>query len=249
VVRRYAGREKITPEENNFRAVDAMKRYAKKAKIDHAKLKSVGEWLAKNGAMPGYGQIFVKGNHVWYVGGDGDEWEEKGNVPERKFKKVPGVLEVTYEAEAFPPKGEGWERVDKPKKYAAWRAPAGGMISRGVYYEGGKMVPSMTGEFMNPPATKPTAPVKLDAKKVAKVRAHFLAKKPKKIVAKYDTVPMDGAVQCARRAAEKIQRYARQELDHAPFHRQILHDIDTDRGQPEEQFTPNDATSSLVYAD
>lgn len=77
---------------------------------DPKELLAVSSYLAKHGAMPGYGQVYVKGKDVWYVGGDGDEWPEKGNFPEKKFKEVSGVVSVRYEAEAFP-KEDGWELV------------------------------------------------------------------------------------------------------------------------------------------
>lgn len=43
---------------------------------------------------------------------------------------------------------------EKPEQYAAWRAPAGGMVVRGSFYEGGKMIPSLEGEFMKQPDRK-----------------------------------------------------------------------------------------------
>lgn len=42
------------------------------------------------------------------------------------------------------------KKVEKAK-YAAYRAPAGGMVARGTMYKGGEMVPDMEGRFMNPP--------------------------------------------------------------------------------------------------
>jgi hypothetical protein len=101
----------------------------KKKKLDYNKLTSIGKLLSKNGAMPGYGQIFVKGSHVWYVGGDGDNWGKgNNNLPIKKFKEVPGVSEVTYEAEVFPKQNDGWVRISNgslrdngkrlPRKYS-----------------------------------------------------------------------------------------------------------------------------------
>lgn len=84
-------------------------------------LAAVSKELAGKGAMPGYGQVFLKpGGHVWYVGGDGDEFPEP-NLPETLFRKVPGVTKVTVEAETFPPVAGGWERV-----YPAVTANCGG---------------------------------------------------------------------------------------------------------------------------
>lgn len=62
------------------------------------------------GAMPGYGQIFVRGSDVWYVGGDGDETEFVKAV-QASLAKVRGVGKVTYESEGFPPKDSGWEKI------------------------------------------------------------------------------------------------------------------------------------------
>lgn len=50
---------------------------------------------------------------------------------------------------------------ETPERMSAYRAPAGGAIARGVYYEGGKLMPDMEGKFMNPPAKTPQP----DAKK------------------------------------------------------------------------------------
>lgn len=94
------------------------------------------------------------------------------------------------------------EDSGEPEQYAAWRAPAGGMIARGVYYKGGKMVPSMTGAFMNPPQPKePTA--KLDAKKK---KPRKRKPKVKHIVAAPGTEGGTGTgmVACAR----KVKKFA-----------------------------------------
>lgn len=53
--------------------------------------------------------------------------------------------------------------------YAAWRAPAGGMIARGTFFKGGSFVNDMQGEFMNPPKTKPKR------KTLAEMRAAYAA--------------------------------------------------------------------------
>jgi len=82
----------------------------------------VGDWLSKNGLMPGYGQIFVNDENenvldkVWYVGGDGDE-EGFGDLVEEKLKEA-GAKKVIYEAEAFPPKDQSWIQVYPERK--AW---------------------------------------------------------------------------------------------------------------------------------
>lgn len=79
-------------------------------------LQKVGERLAAStdpAPMPGYGQIFLKENgsgEVWYVGGDGDE-DGFVDLVERELKKIQGIDDVTCEAEAFPPKGQGWIQV------------------------------------------------------------------------------------------------------------------------------------------
>lgn len=63
------------------------------------------------------------------------------------------------------------------------------------------------------------------------------ARLPRRVV-QYATLPKR-AVKYARPTPE----------EHAPFHRQILADIDTNRGAPEKTYTHKDGTSSLVYAD
>ena len=79
-------------------------------------LQREGEKLAASSnpsPMPGYGQIFLKENgsgEVWYVGGDGDGDGFSDLVRER-LSSVPGIDEVHYEAEGFPPKGDGWLQV------------------------------------------------------------------------------------------------------------------------------------------
>jgi hypothetical protein len=69
--------------------------------------------------MPGYGKIFLLGDHVWYVGGDGDE-DGFSKIVETKLGSVPGVTQVTYESEAFPPRSEGWKQVYPPEE-GGWR--------------------------------------------------------------------------------------------------------------------------------
>lgn len=76
---------------------------------------AIGDQLSEAGVMPGYGQIFVKGDSAWYVGGDGDEDGFGEKVKLRLADE--GFTDVTYEAESFPPKSEGWEKV-YPKQSA-----------------------------------------------------------------------------------------------------------------------------------
>lgn len=79
-------------------------------------LQAIGKELEENtdpAPMPGYGQIFIKENgsgEAWYVGGDGDE-NGFGDLMKQKLTAVKGIDDVTYEAEAFPPKDEGWLQV------------------------------------------------------------------------------------------------------------------------------------------
>ena len=87
--------------------------------LNEDRVVALGEWLAEHkdpAPMPGYGQIFVQydSGRVWYVGGDGDD-EDFGDLVEEKLGSVPGVREVTREAEGFPPKDQGWVQVH-PKK-------------------------------------------------------------------------------------------------------------------------------------
>lgn len=44
---------------------------------------------------------------------------------------------------------------DSPEQYAAYRAPAGGIVVRGNYYSGGSMIPDLEGAFANPPHEEP----------------------------------------------------------------------------------------------
>ncbi len=47
-------------------------------------------------------------------------------------------------------------RLTRPRRYAAYRAPAGGIVARGTAYKGGEMIPNMEAGFMNPkPKRKP----------------------------------------------------------------------------------------------
>lgn len=95
---------------------------------DARALAAAGAWLSKNGLMPGYGQVFVKGAEVWYVGGDGDE-DGFGKLVQEKLGAVEGVAKVTYEAEAFPPAGAGWSQV-YPREKAHNADADAGMLGR-----------------------------------------------------------------------------------------------------------------------
>ena len=83
-----------------------------------AEVRKAGEELAAStdpAPMPGYGQIFRgPDNQLWYVGGDGDEDGFADLVVEKLQPLTAG--EVTYEAEGFPPKDEGWEQLYPQQK-------------------------------------------------------------------------------------------------------------------------------------
>lgn len=63
--------------------------------------------------------------------------------------------------EPYGPSGSGGNWTGDPdedrvrRRYAAYRAPAGGMVVRGTAYRGGELIPNMKGKFMNPPKRKP----------------------------------------------------------------------------------------------
>lgn len=123
---------------------------------------------------PDYQRLFwnPKTKVAWYVTADGDEESEVKKI-RNALENVSGVEHVRVEAEYFPPDDdsgwvemydrnnpdEGWmpwppkERKSR-RRYAAYRAPAGGMVVRGTQYTGGEMVPDMTGAFANPPVRK-----------------------------------------------------------------------------------------------
>lgn len=80
-------------------------------------VQKIGEELAAStdpAPMPGYGQVFRNGDRLWYVGGDGDEDGFADLVVEKLQPLTAG--EVTYEAEGFPPKDEGWEQLYPQQK-------------------------------------------------------------------------------------------------------------------------------------
>lgn len=62
-----------------------------------------------------YGNVYVRGNDVWWVGADSDTDEFKDyDTPsdiKKKFKKIKGVKNVIIECEGFPPKKENWEKL------------------------------------------------------------------------------------------------------------------------------------------
>lgn len=81
-----------------------------KSAQDSVRFNEAGEELKKNPmAMPGYGQIFLRGEEAWYVGGDGDE-DGFSKVVEERLKEA-GASKVRYEAEGFPPRDEGWRQL------------------------------------------------------------------------------------------------------------------------------------------
>ncbi len=69
--------------------------------------------------MPGYGKIFLLDDHAWYVGGDGDD-DGFEKLVEQMLGAIPGIKKVTYEAESFPPRSEGWSQVYPPDE-GGWR--------------------------------------------------------------------------------------------------------------------------------
>lgn len=44
---------------------------------------------------------------------------------------------------------------EEPVRHSAYRAPKGGAVVRGTYYQGGKLIPDLEGDFANPPAPEP----------------------------------------------------------------------------------------------
>lgn len=66
------------------------------------------------------------------------------------------------------------EFQSRARRYAAYRAPAGGMVARGTAYKGGEMVPDMDGPYMNPPAQ---AASKFHPEKLSAARARWDARK------------------------------------------------------------------------
>lgn len=68
--------------------------------------------------------------------------------------------------------------AEKPEQYAAYRAPAGGTVVRGTYYQGGKLLPDLEGAFANPP--KQEAPVQYPQPKRPSLKERLKAKFSKK---------------------------------------------------------------------
>lgn len=123
--------------------------------------------------------------------------------------------------DAMRPRFSRLSGIVRAAKYAAYRAPAGGAIARGVYTPGGEFMPDMEGAFMNPPAPKKSQPLKLDHKKVEQLRVNWKKRKVKRIVAAPGTEGggTDQAVQCAR-AARSVIRYSLAR-DHRTFQKAI----------------------------
>lgn len=68
---------------------------------------------------------------------------------------------------------------EEPVRHAAYRAPKGGIAVRGTFYEGGKLIPNMEGDFMNPPKGQ-EVPVMQYPKPKASLRDRLKAKFAKK---------------------------------------------------------------------
>lgn len=67
-----------------------------------------------------------------------------------------------------------------PRRYAAYRAPAGGMVVRGTAYKGGEMIPDMEGDFVNPP----DKPVKMaeEEKKPRRRRKRWISERTRRML-------------------------------------------------------------------
>ena len=62
-----------------------------------------------------YGLLYVNGHKVWWVMADSDDSSNGYDSPEqitKKFKKLPGVQDVTIESEYSPSKDEHWTKLD-----------------------------------------------------------------------------------------------------------------------------------------
>jgi len=66
----------------------------------------------------------------------------------------------------------------KPVRHSAYRAPAGGAIVRGTFYQGGKMIPDLEGEFANPPQQETPMPQPPKTSMRDRLKAKFAKKEP-----------------------------------------------------------------------
>lgn len=125
-------------------------------------------------------------------GGKGDKLSESDVDPEQLAMGIRVEMEHTNDERLakeialdhlaeFPDYYTRLKKVEEPKRNAAYRAPAGGIVVRGTAYKGGEMVPDMKGKFMNPPkprrkvtsvGPKPSTPA-FNPQKLAAVRAKF----------------------------------------------------------------------------
>lgn len=79
--------------------------------VDIADLRERAAELRASGlGQPDYGQLYVRGAEVWWVGGDSDE-RGFGELVEEELAKVVGVSSVHYSPGEQYPKGEDWVRV------------------------------------------------------------------------------------------------------------------------------------------
>lgn len=78
---------------------------------------------------------------------------------------VPHSIEWSPSPDPSKPENYGWnvlvsptnDEQDTPIRHSAYRAPKGGAVVRGTYYQGGKLIPDLEGDFANPPV--PEQPV------------------------------------------------------------------------------------------
>jgi hypothetical protein len=72
--------------------------------------------------------------------------------PRKRGVKVNVDRKIPEEVNGYPvPSDSSHLSRLSQRRYAAYRAPAGGMVVRGTAYKGGAMIPDMEGEFANPP--------------------------------------------------------------------------------------------------
>lgn len=72
---------------------------------------------------------------------------------------VPHSIEWSPSPDPSKPENYGWnvlvsptnDEQDTPIRHSAYRAPKGGAVVRGTYYQGGKLIPDLEGDFANPP--------------------------------------------------------------------------------------------------
>lgn len=86
--------------------------------------------------------------------------EVRGDRPGAADDLASGQHETNRETlDQFGPRHEGPDTLSEmqdfgeqePERMSAYRAPAGGAIVRGTYYQGGKLIPDLEGKFANPP--------------------------------------------------------------------------------------------------